>query len=205
MVAVSRAPSREGTSRPMAIVGCGAPGSGKSTVGALAARRMRAALLDLDTATASLTAVISSLHGSDDLDDPTLVSLTREARYETLARLAEDNLKAGIDAVLVAPYTSERRDLEAWEALQRRMDSVGADATMFWLRISATEVLRRVERRGAGGDREKLVGGGAHRGKAGGRGAAGTRPGPPRRAARRGRCPAQSFGHRRHDRVLADR
>jgi predicted kinase len=158
MVAVSRAPSREGTSRPMAIVVCGAPGSGKSTVGALAARRMRAALLDLDTATASLTAVISSLHGSDDLDDPTLVSLTREARYETLARLAEDNLTAGIDVVLVAPYTSERRDLEAWEALQRRMDSVGADATMFWLRISATEVLRRVERRAAGRDREKLVG-----------------------------------------------
>src|SRR3982751_5016128 len=104
MVAVSRTASREGSPRPLAIVVCGAPGSGKSTVGALAARRMRAALLDLDTATASLTAVISSLHGSHDLDDPTLVSLTRGARYETLARLAEDNLRAGMNAVMVAPY-----------------------------------------------------------------------------------------------------
>lgn len=139
-----------------ALMVCGAPGSGKSTVGALIARRLPAALLDLDTATAPLTAVIAAMQGTDDLDDPGLARLTRAARYETLIRLAEDNLATGLSTVLVAPFTAERRDRRAWEELQRRLGQVGADASMVWLRISAEEVLRRVERRGADRDLAKL-------------------------------------------------
>jgi predicted kinase len=146
------------TSRPQAVLICGAPGSGKSTVGAVMARRLRAALLDLDTATSSLTAVIIALQGRDDLDDPELGALTRSARYETIARLAEDNLAAGISAVMVAPFTTERRDPLAWEALRDRMGKVGASTTMVWLRISAEDVLERVEQRGARRDLAKLRG-----------------------------------------------
>jgi predicted kinase len=142
--------------RPRAILVCGAPGSGKSTVGALVARRLRAALLDLDTATASLTAVISALHGTDDLDEAELVRLTRAARYEALSALAEDNLAVGVSVVLVAPFTTERRDPRAWEHLRRRMAGSGGDACMVWLRIPADEVLRRVEQRGAARDLAKL-------------------------------------------------
>ena len=154
----SRAHAPQGVLRPLAVLVCGAPGSGKSTVGALIAHRLGAALLDLDTATASLTAVISTLHGTDDLDDPELVRLTRAARYETITCLAEDNLAAGISAVLVAPFTVERRDPHAWEALRRRLDQVGATATMVWMRISSDDVLGRVEERGAGRDLAKLRG-----------------------------------------------
>jgi predicted kinase len=143
--------------RPRALMVCGAPGSGKSTVGALIARRLRAALLDLDTATAPLTAVIAEMHGTDDLDDPGLARLTRAARYETLFRLAEDNLAAGLSTVLVAPFTAERRDSRAWDQLQRRIGQVGATASMVWLCISAEEVLNRVERRGAVRDLAKLT------------------------------------------------
>lgn len=141
---------------PLAVLVCGAPGSGKSTVGALIARRLPAALLDLDTATASLTAIIGTLQGTHDLDDPELVRLTREARYETLASLAEDNLAAGVSTVLVAPFTSERRDPAAWEALRSRLERAGAAARMVWLRIPADEVLKRVEQRGAARDLAKL-------------------------------------------------
>lgn len=144
--------------RPLAILVCGAPGSGKSTVGALIARRMPAALLDLDTATASLTGVIGTLQGTDDLDDPQLVRLTRAARYETLVSLAEDNLAVGVATVLVAPFTAERRDLRAWEALRTRMERVGARTCMVWLRICAEDVLLRVARRGAPRDVAKLGG-----------------------------------------------
>src|SRR5690242_3300906 len=111
--------------QPLAILVCGAPGSGKSTVGTMIARRMSAALLDLDSATASLTGIIGTLQGTDDLDDPRLVRLTRAARYETLASLAEDNLAVGVATVLVAPFTAERRDPSAWEALRTRMARVG--------------------------------------------------------------------------------
>jgi predicted kinase len=137
---------------------CGAPGSGKSTVGALVAHRLRAALLDLDTATESLIAVIGELHGTDNLDDPQFARLTRAARYETITSLAEDNLAAGISAVMVAPFTLERRDPQAWNAVRRRIEHVGASTTLVWLRISADEVLRRVDQRGAGRDLAKLRG-----------------------------------------------
>lgn len=140
---------------PLALLVCGAPGSGKSTVGALVARRLHAALLDLDTATASLVAVLGDLLGTDDLDDPDFVRLTRAARYEALTALAEDNVAVGTSAVMVAPFTTERRDEKAWSLLRHRMERVGAVTTMVWLRISAEEVVRRVDQRGAGRDLAK--------------------------------------------------
>ena len=155
---IRRTPASEGGSRPLALLICGAPGSGKSTVGALLARQLGAALLDLDSATAGLTAVIAGLHGTGDLDDPELARLTRAARYETIATLAEDNLAAGISVVMVAPFTRERRDPGAWGTLERRLDQVGARATMVWLRICADDVRRRIEKRGAGRDLAKQRG-----------------------------------------------
>jgi len=146
----------QGAAPPQAVLVCGAPGSGKSTVGALVARRLPAALLDLDTATASLVAVIAELHGTDDLDDPSFARRTRAARYEALTSLAEDNLAAGISAVMVAPFTLERRDPGAWGLLRRRMEQVGARTTMVWLRVPADEVRRRVDQRGAVRDVAKL-------------------------------------------------
>lgn len=151
--------AREETGRPLAVLVSGAPGSGKSTVGLLLARRLGAALLDLDTATASLSAVVSSLHGSADLDDPEVVRLTREPRYQTLLALAEDSLSVGTSVVLVAPFSSERRDPSAWEAVRHRLVEVGALPTLVWLRISADEVVRRVSDRAAVRDRAKLEGG----------------------------------------------
>lgn len=143
---------------PLAVFVSGAPGSGKSTVGAILARRLGAALLDLDTATASLTAIIGDLHGTANLDDAKLARLTRDARYEAIVALAEDNLAAGLSAVLVAPFTSERSDPQAWSAVRGRMAAVGARSVLVWLRIPADEVLRRVEQRGAGRDLAKLAG-----------------------------------------------
>lgn len=141
--------------RPLAVLVCGAPGSGKSTVGALLARRLGAALLDLDTATASLTAVISTQHGTADLDDPELATLTREARYEAITALAVDNLEAGVGAVLVAPFTVERRDPGAWTILERRLQAAGARAQLVWLRIPHEHLLRRVDQRAADRDLAK--------------------------------------------------
>ncbi|MGB3763212.1 MAG: AAA family ATPase [Ornithinimicrobium sp.] len=144
------------TLAPVAVLVSGAPGSGKSTVGAVLARQLKAALLDLDTATQSLTAVVQSLHGTDDLDDPRLVAVTRDARYETIIALAEDNVATGVDVVLVAPFTSERGDLATWDELRQRLAAAGASSVLVWLRISADEVVRRVGQRGADRDRAKL-------------------------------------------------
>ena len=140
---------------PRALVICGPPGSGKTTVGRLVAAQLGAAMLDLDTATADLVEVIAVLGGGSNLDDPAFADLTRSARYATLRHLAHDSLDAGVDVVLIAPFSAERRDLVAWGRLHDDLAAHGAIVTMVWIRLSANEVQARVAQRGAVRDAAK--------------------------------------------------
>ena len=135
----------------------GPPAAGKTTVGRELARHLGAALLDQDTATAPLTAVIADLVGVDDLDDRRLADPTRAARYETITALAEDNLRAGTRVVLIAPFSAERRDGQAWETLDRRLRRAGGEPTLVWLRLDPATVVQRLRARGADRDVAKLA------------------------------------------------
>jgi predicted kinase len=126
-------------------------------VGASLARTLGAALIDLDAATEPLLSVIESLANVDDIDDPRLVTLTRADRYETITRLAEDNLRVGNTVLLVAPFSEERKNLRAWEELVDRLHrAAGGAVTMIWLYLSREEVLQRMRARGADRDEPKL-------------------------------------------------
>jgi predicted kinase len=142
---------------PAAILVTGWPAVGKSTVARALARWLRAALIDQDTATAPLVAVVADLVGVHDLTDPKLAGQTRRARYETVIALAEDNLRAGIPVILVAPFAEERRDLEAWNALDRRLRAAGGTPLLVWLRLEAATVMRRLRKRNAARDTAKLT------------------------------------------------
>jgi predicted kinase len=143
--------------RPAALLIAGPPASGKSMVGASLARTLGAALIDLDAATEPLLSVIESLANVDDIDDPRLVTLTRADRYETITRLAEDNLRVGNTVLLVAPFSEERKNLRAWEELVDRLHrAAGGAVTMIWLYLSREEVLQRMRARGADRDEPKL-------------------------------------------------
>jgi predicted kinase len=143
--------------RPVALLIAGAPASGKSIVGASLAQAVGAALIDLDVATEPLLGVIRSIVNVNDLDDPRLATLTRAARYETIACLGEANLRLGQAVLLVAPFTEERQKLDAWETLDRRLQRAGAEVvTMVWLYLSREELLRRMRARGAERDVAKL-------------------------------------------------
>ena len=131
----------------------GPPATGKSTLAMALAPHLDAALLDLDTATAPLTRVVSELAGVDDLDDPVLAGLTRDARYDTLLALAEANLMAGRPVVLVAPFSAERARPSAWAATTRR---IPAEATMVWLHLPPAELVRRLTQRGLARDQNKI-------------------------------------------------
>jgi predicted kinase len=136
-----------------AVLVGGPPATGKSTLALALAPCLGAALLDLDTATAPLTRVVSELAGVHDLDDPALAGLTRDARYDTLLALAQDNLAAGRPVVLVAPFSAERARPSAWAATTAR---IPAPATMVWLHLPPQELISRLTRRGLARDENKI-------------------------------------------------
>jgi predicted kinase len=147
----------KGDTRPAAVLVTGPPASGKSTVGTSLARTLGATLIDQDVATGPLVGVIGSLVKVDDIDDPRLATLTRADRYETITRLAEDNLRVGNTVLLVAPFTEERKNLQAWEDLIHRLQrAAGGAVTMIWLYLSREELLQRMRARGAKRDEAKL-------------------------------------------------
>jgi predicted kinase len=140
-----------------AVLLSGAPASGKSTLSHLVARKLRAAVIGQDIATAPLVEVVQRLVGIDDLDDPRLAGLTRDARYRVVLDLAVDNLAAGVPVVLVAPFTAERADPAAWAATHDRLVAAGGTPLLVWLRLQPAEVLRRLRERDADRDAAKLA------------------------------------------------
>lgn len=140
-----------------ALLITGPPASGKSTLAAAVAVRVRGALLDQDVMTGALTAVVGELVGTHDLDDPALSTLTRAARYEAVIATAVHNLRAGMPVVLVAPFTAERTDPAAWHVVRDRLRDAGGRPTLVWLRLPADELVLRLRTRGADRDRGKLA------------------------------------------------
>jgi predicted kinase len=154
-VSSSRAAPDPGTA-PRAILIGGAPGTGKSTLAAALAPRLGAAVLDLDVATGPLVAVVSDLIGATDLSDPRLAHLTRGPRYETLYALAEENLRAGISVILVAPFTIERSE-DGWTGVTARLGAYAAEPLLVWLHLAPDQHIERLSRRNAVRDADKVA------------------------------------------------
>jgi predicted kinase len=140
---------------PRAVLISGAPGTGKSTLAAALAPRLGAAVLDLDVATGPLTDLVSDLIGVTDLSDPKIAQLTRAPRYDTLFALAEDNLRAGVSVVLVAPFTAER-SVNGWHAVTQRLRALAAGPVLVWLHLPPHELVDRLRRRDAVRDTDKV-------------------------------------------------
>ncbi|WP_291053086.1 HAD-IA family hydrolase [Herbiconiux sp.] len=135
----------------MIIVVAGAAGSGKSTLGLELARAFDAALLDLDTLTNPLLEGLgASLADGAHWNDPALRPTIRPARYAVLRAALADQVRAGADAVLVAPFTAELQGGEEWRLL---VTAAGGDAPhVVWLQASADLLAERRRLRGADRD-----------------------------------------------------
>lgn len=141
-----------------AVVVAGPPASGKSSLGRALARRLPGALLDQDALTNPLVAVVAGLVGAgEDLDDPSLRGLVRDARYACLLDSAVLQLRCGTHVVLVAPFTVETEDPVRWRAVQARLQGAGASTVhLVWLEASAQLLERRLRLRAAARDRARL-------------------------------------------------
>ncbi|MGJ8695098.1 MAG: AAA family ATPase [Verrucomicrobiaceae bacterium] len=87
---------------------CGAAGVGKSTYGRRVASELRACFLDSDTVTEEVVCAGMKAAGWDpkDRDSPEYVQAFRDAVYECLYRVAEENLPH-LPVVMVGPFTRE--------------------------------------------------------------------------------------------------
>lgn len=141
---------------PVVIV-TGAPGAGKSSTARELARLLGAALLDQDSMTNPLVDVVAGVLDVDDYDDDRLAAAVRSPRYECLLRVAADCVGAGVPAVLVAPFTSERRDRKVWDLLAQQIAGFGGRAYLAWLRIGPDELAARLRGRSAVRDARKLA------------------------------------------------
>ena len=122
----------------------GAPGAGKTTVGALVAAAGGLCLVDLDSVTTPLVeAFAASLGTVADLDAPRFAAL-RDARYACLGEVVADNLRAGRGVVAVAPFSSEAADAVAW---RERAASWGATRAVLVLARPRPRGGRRPSRR----------------------------------------------------------
>ncbi len=89
----------------------GMPAVGKSTFARELARRTKACLIDIDTATETIIrAAMSKLTGDpNERDSPTFKNAFRDPIYQTLFSIADENLPH-THAILTGPFTSEQRN-----------------------------------------------------------------------------------------------
>ena len=144
------------SARAEAIVVSGVPASGKTTFARDLARKLRWPLLDLDT----LTNPLFEYAGGEFLVDvpsahPAERASVNDIRYTCLVDTASENLALGINVIMVAPFTSERTFPEAWARLVDRLGLPDRHVHLTWLDTPPTEVVQRMQHRGAARDLEK--------------------------------------------------
>jgi predicted kinase len=125
----------------------GAPGVGKSTVARRVAAPLSAALVDIDATVAPFVPLLAGRRPED----------VRAAVYESLLGTVEASLAAGVDVVVAAPFTRERREGAAWDETAARVRSHGAEPVLVWLHAPRDVVLARLAGRGAERDADKLA------------------------------------------------
>jgi predicted kinase len=139
--------------KPLHVV-CGPPACGKSVYGRALAGRLEAAFLDSDTATelvvqAGLTAAGLS---ADDRDSPDYKVLYRQAVYETLFALAEENLP-NVPVVMAGPFTRESQDADWAGWLAERF---GTEVEVHFVWVAPKVRRERMMARGVPRDLAKL-------------------------------------------------
>lgn len=141
----------------MLIVVAGPAGVGKTEIGRQLASRLPAALLDKDALTGEFVMALLKEYGHDpdDRESKLYQELIRPLEYAQLERVAFDNLAAGQNVLMVAPYGHELSDPGWREDLLSRAAAHGARLEVIWVRCNPSIMRRRLADRAASRDRWK--------------------------------------------------
>ncbi|UKD50844.1 ATP-binding protein (plasmid) [Amycolatopsis sp. FU40] len=147
------------TAPPAVLLVGGYAGSGKSTLGAILARRARWALLDKDSASSAVVeAALQALgHSPHDRESALYRDVLRPAEYQALITSVMENVDAGNSVIATAPFVAELADPRWCRHLREQLDARGARLHTAWIRCDADTMYRNITRRGAHRDAGKLA------------------------------------------------
>jgi len=146
---------------PKLVFFLGPAGAGKSTLAEAMVRRNPAAYLDMDTLLRPAAEAVMTLLGQDpeDRDSPVYKSHCRDLGYRLTMNAALEQVRLGLDAFVIGPFTRETED-PGW--LQGELSRIGASTEDVKVKVvlvhlaSSSLYRERIMRRGSALDRWKL-------------------------------------------------
>ena len=144
---------------PKVVLIGGYAGSGKTELGRILARRTHWPMFDKDSATqAVVEAALEKLGQSPhDRESETYLTVVRPAEYEALLTITSENLECGTSAIVTAPFIRELADPAWCDRIGARVNSLGGELHVIWVRCDADSMRTYLCHRGAARDALKLA------------------------------------------------
>lgn len=139
----------------------GPAGSGKSTTSKLIAQRLRAAYIDKDTVATGFTEALLTLAGTDPQErdnNAYYQERVMSLEYDTILKVASDNLALGMSVVLDAPFGRYLpHDRFVVETAQRMGWASDVQPVVVHVKVDGDAIRQRVQARGLARDTWKLT------------------------------------------------
>lgn len=136
----------------------GLPGSGKTHLGSEISRNI-GLFLDKDTVSRFFTeALLETLQQPvDDRESPAYLAHVRPKEYETMKKIALENLELGHSVVCAAPFLVEFSDPQWRSDIEVQAEITGAEIHYVWIDSDEDSLHERLKKRGASRDHWKLA------------------------------------------------
>jgi len=156
-VGTGPAPTADASS-PYVVLVAGYAGSGKSEFSRRISEGLSWPLLDKDSLSGPLVeGLISRITGDqNDRHSQQYLNLVRPLEYQALLETTLDNVRAGLSAVVTAPFLLELSNPQWIAALRNRLKALDTKLHIVWVDCDEPMMRARITQRGAGRDTWKL-------------------------------------------------